>query len=607
LLRKTLLGVFFVFLILALLIAGINFNITKAADYGSSGTTVGGYVSEDTTWTLDGSPYIVIEDVIVEPDVYLTIEPGVLIKFKSGTNLVVDGYLIAQGNSTHMIEFTSDSETPSPGDWGTIGFRKDVSEFLDWVSIKFASKGISIEGGDITITNSLIVQNNIGVSIEGGSSVTIQNSSISYNAGNGIYVEKWLSVTVTLILNLERVSITYNSVGVSIGRSCIAQIRKSAILKNYGDGIQSWLGTFEHCYISDSTIAENSGNGLYQDEWSWTTWHIFGSVIANNSGAGIYREADAYPIYVENSTIKGNKNSGVMGYIGGYIYYSNIYANAPYDIRNMEADDVDAINNWWGTTDETLIQEHIYDYYDDYNLGRVLFKPFLTAPAKVPDYIPPTTSHDYDGLWRNTDFTITLRATDYESGIAETYYRINDSPVKTVSIDGQPCITTEGANNTLEYWSIDKAGNEELPHKILTGIKLDKTAPIIGIPSRIPEGDVQPNQEVKVSVNVTDFMSGIKSVRIIYTSNRSTLWLNFPMTYNSTTDLWEFAIPGQQAGTLVKYEIEAYDNALNQKIDDHSGQYYVYTIIPEFPSTMILPLFIITTLTSAILLKKTRN
>ena len=297
-----------------------------------------------------------------------------------------------------------------------------------------------------------------------------------------------------------------------------------------------------------------------------------------------------------------------MGHIGGYISYSNIYANAPYDIRNTEATDVDALNNWWGITNETLIREQIYDYYDDYNLGKVLFKPFLTTPAEVPDYIPPMTSHDYDGLWRNTDFTITLTATDHESGVAETYYRINDGPVKAVSIDGQPYVTTEGANNTLEYWSVDAAGNEEFPHKVLTGIKLDKTAPMIEIPSRIPEGDVQPNQEVKVSVNVTDFMSGIKSVRIIYTSNRSTLWLNFPMTYNSTTDLWEFAIPGQQAGTLVKYEIEAYDNALNQKIDDHSGQYYVYTVIPEFPIIALLPLFIImTTLVAIFWSKKLRR
>jgi len=600
-LKKNLLPFLLVAFLSALLVGETNIDITKAVNYSSQSTIVGGYISEDTTWTLDGSPYIVVEDVIVEPNVYLTIEPGVLVKFRAGTNLIVDGYLIAKGNSTHIIEFTSDSATPSPGNWGATRFR-GVGQLLDWVSIKFASDGISIEDGEIIITNSLIVQNNIGVSIRGGSSITIQNSSISYNVGNGLYVEDWLPTTV--MLNLERVNIAHNGgSGVSMAMRCIAQIRRSAIIKNHGMGILSYSGSFEHCYILDSTIAENSRHGLFQDEWSWTTWHIFGSVIANNSGAGIYREADGYPIYVENSTIKGNKNSGIMGHIGGYIYYSNIYANAPYDIRNMEANDVDAINNWWGTTDETLIREHIYDYYDDYNLGRVLFKPFLTAPAKVPDYIPPMTSHDYDGLWRNADFTITLRATDYESGIAETYYRINGGPVKALNVDGQPLITTESSNNTLEYWSVDNAGNEEFPHKILTGIKLDKTAPSIGVPSQMPESDIQPDQEVRVSVNVTDFMSDVKNVTLLYSLNNNDVWIDLPMTFNSTTGFYEAIIPGQQADTLLKYKITAYDIAENYKVEDNNGQYYVYTVIPEFSSTLLLLLTMILSILVIILVK----
>ena len=574
--------------------------ISKATDYSGSGTPVGGYISENTTWTLDGSPYIVITDVIVEPDVHLTIDPGISIKFKSGTSLIVDGYLVAKGNSTHMIEFTCDSATPSPGNWNAIRFR-GIRQFLDWASIKFASYGISIEDGEIIITNSLIVQNNIGVSIIGGSSVTIQNSTISYNVGNGLYVEDWLPTTV--MLNLERVSISYNGgTGVSMAMRCIAQIRKSAIIKNRGDGIYSYSGDFQHCHILDSTIAENSGHGLYQDEWSWTTWHISGSSIVNNSGAGIYREADGYPIYVESSSIKGNKNSGIMGHIGGYISYSNIYANAPYDIRNTEATDVDALNNWWGITNETLIREQIYDYYDDYNLGKVLFKPFLTTPAEVPDYIPPMTSHDYDGLWRNTDFTITLTATDHESGVAETYYRINDGPVKAVSIDGQPYVTTDGANNTLEYWSVDAVGNEEFPHKVLTGIKLDKTAPMIEIPSRIPEGDVEPYQEVKVSVNATDLISEVKNVTLYYTND--TIWHSLPMAFNSTSNLWEAVIPGQRENTQVKYKIETFDNAGNMAIDDNTGQYYTYTVIPEFPTALILPLFMVLSIVAVVFAKK---
>ena len=41
--------------------------------------------------------------------------------------------------------------------------------------------------------------------------------------------------------------------------------------------------------------------------------------------------------------------------------------------------------------------------------------------------------HDYDGLWHTSNFTITLTATDDLSGVAETYYKINDGPTKTLA------------------------------------------------------------------------------------------------------------------------------------------------------------------------------
>jgi len=89
-----------------------------------------------------------------------------------------------------------------------------------------------------------------------------------------------------------------------------------------------------------------------------------------------------------------------------------------------------------------------------------------------------TTTNDYDGLWHTANFTIKLTVKNNLTGNAEIYYRINDGPLQNVSKNGQPYITIEGANNQLEYWSVDSANNIEIPHKILAGIKLDKTKPI---------------------------------------------------------------------------------------------------------------------------------
>jgi parallel beta-helix repeat protein len=234
--------------------------------------------------------------------------------------------------------------------------------------------------------------------------------------------------------------------------------------------------------------------------------------------------------------------------------------------------------------------------------GELTASEFAEATA---DATPPSTVHDYDGVWHTTDFIINLNATDDPSGVAETFYRINNGPIQNVSAHGQPRITLESTNNTIEYWSVDNAGNEELPHKILTGIKLDKAYPTIETPSRTPDGDVQPDQSVKISVNLTDTTSQVKNATLYYSLNNGTTWeLPIPMNYNTTTGLYEATILGQQAGTWVRFKIVAYDYAGNNATLDGTQPYCVYQVIPEFPPSLILPIFMIITLLAAIFYKR---
>jgi len=65
------------------------------------------------------------------------------------------------------------------------------------------------------------------------------------------------------------------------------------------------------------------------------------------------------------------------------------------------------------------------------------------------DETPPTTLHDYDGLWHTSDLTVTLTAVDEVSRIAETYYSINGGPIKSVSADGQPCFHIVQAEGSI--------------------------------------------------------------------------------------------------------------------------------------------------------------
>ena len=124
----------------------------------------------------------------------------------------------------------------------------------------------------------------------------------------------------------------------------------------------------------------------------------------------------------------------------------------------------------------------------------------------------PIISADYDGYWHSSDYTINLQCDG--TGVSQIYYHINGASTKSVNVNGQPLITTEGDSNTLEYWGIWSNGlaNIELPHRTLTGVKLDKT---------MPEGSIQinngsastPSTLVTLSITTTDSLSGIHQIR----------------------------------------------------------------------------------------------
>lgn len=281
------------------------------------------------------------------------------------------------------------------------------------------------------------------------------------------------------------------------------------------------------------------------------------------------------------------------------IIYHNSFANNTRQVRcksvNMWDDGYPSGGNYWSDysgkdlysgpyqneTGSDCIGDTPYRINDD-NQDRY---PLM---YQWPDITPPTTTNDYNGQWHASDIIVNLNATDDKSGVKETYYKINDAPpTKTVSADGQPIITTESADNKLEYWSVDNAGNVEFPHRILTGIKLDKTSPFIGIPSQGPPGGlVEPNQKVTVSVEVTDGLSGVHEVLLQYRYSVDegrtwTMWTDISMT-KTVGDNYVGEIPGLSTGTRVQYGIVAYDNAGNVATKGGLGQYYVYTVISEF-------------------------
>ena len=79
--------------------------------------------------------------------------------------------------------------------------------------------------------------------------------------------------------------------------------------------------------------------------------------------------------------------------------------------------------------------------------------PTTTATGANAD----TTAYTF-GNWTNQTVTVTLSASDMQSGVAATYYTIDSGTQQTYSA---PFDVSGSGTHTITYWSVDKVGNVE--------------------------------------------------------------------------------------------------------------------------------------------------
>ncbi|MFZ2901233.1 MAG: right-handed parallel beta-helix repeat-containing protein [Saprospiraceae bacterium] len=106
-------------------------------------TTVSGTISENTSWTLTGSPYVIDGLVTVAQGVTLVIEPGVIIKrtgYSTQSSMWVSGTLIAVGNPAQPIVFTSHRDDSYGGDTNGDG-SSTLPAAGDWSNIMISETG----------------------------------------------------------------------------------------------------------------------------------------------------------------------------------------------------------------------------------------------------------------------------------------------------------------------------------------------------------------------------------------------------------------------------------------------------------------------------------
>jgi hypothetical protein len=164
---------------------------------------------------------------------------------------------------------------------------------------------------------------------------------------------------------------------------------------------------------------------------------------------------------------------------------------------------------------------------------------------------------------------------------------------------------------SFDYWLLDGEERTENPTTIimdanhtLEAVFVDDIPPEIGDPMQNPPPEnVTAYQNVTVTVNIADLGTRIHNATLWYSTNNGTTWAPLNMTVIST-NTYQTTILGHENCTWVTYKVIAYDNNGNQAINDNHGYYYVYHVIREFPSLIILPLLMITTLLALIVYKR---
>ncbi|MFA5029609.1 MAG: peptidoglycan DD-metalloendopeptidase family protein [Patescibacteria group bacterium] len=235
------------------------------------------FISDHELKTANG-PYLITGQVYLYWHKKLTIEPGTILKFKSGGSIFALGSIEAKGAASAPIIFTAfgDDEfggdsnndgaasSPAFGDWQGVIIRNSPTAQvdLDYVKIKYAKDALSIGGVDKT---------------------NIANSEISNSSRRALSLININNVLVT------KNNIINNKLGIYLDNGKPTEVSFNNIKNNN-------LGTFEEesggLVLAESDGLNLTNNNIYNNNF----WGIFAFDGLNFNAANNYYGAAEGPI-----------------------------------------------------------------------------------------------------------------------------------------------------------------------------------------------------------------------------------------------------------------------------------------------------------------------
>lgn len=300
-------------------------------------------IGTNTTWTLAGSPYWVVDSVDVNAGFQLTVDPGVVVKFATGQNLISNGVVVINGTDdflNHVI-FTSANDnsvqgiatgstgSPAAGDWLGLSLNSATgsSPNISFLEIRYADTGLGIVDANMGTVGNLRVIN----SSTAGINVSPSSAIVSHPAFYNVVVDVNGIGAVGIKLNgFSQAQFTGNNSvsGVPAGRNAIeiganAQPLLSGFTIEGGSSGIDVAGAAT-LTLKDSIIRKAANAGIVIN--STSSFEITNNkIVANggttNSGGGINLITAEGGGVIKHNLIRGNSATD-----GGGIYVASTFA-----------------------------------------------------------------------------------------------------------------------------------------------------------------------------------------------------------------------------------------------------------------------------------------
>ncbi|MDX6240140.1 MAG: hypothetical protein QOG10_4960, partial [Kribbellaceae bacterium] len=169
-----------------------------------------------------------------------------------------------------------------------------------------------------------------------------------------------------------------------------------------------------------------------------------------------------------------------------------------------------AAQTYTGAFDFATKGTHTISYWSADVAGNVEDGTGNSITLKIDGNAPTTTVINpispASGWFVTSGIPVAFDANDAESGVAATYYQIDDGAPQTYGDEFTADLST--GSHTITYWSVDLAGNVEAKH--ITQLKVDVVPPTItGSRSPAPNAKGWNNTDVDVTFACADADSGV--------------------------------------------------------------------------------------------------